>query len=305
MIRIGDYVVRKSYGRDILFRVVLINRMGIAKLKGISYRIIADAPLSDLELSGGMRFTNKETSIMEQVDEVVKMIIEQKRDLNNQPILQKTGKVLHIDGDTFYLNLCLRYYETLGVNAVGEHVLEAEQPKKVKALIEKHNPDILVLTGHDALNKNYKDIESLGEYKNSSYFIESVREARTIRPYTEQLVIFAGACQSYFEKILEVGADYAASPSRVLIHALDPVFIVERIAYCPLNEVLSIEKALMYTITKFKGLGGYEILGKARKGGPVVKINQTPVIEKEKEKEKIEVALEKREYAGNTIQVGS
>lgn len=297
VVRVGDYVVRKSYGGDILFRIVSISNMGIARLKGISYRIIADAPISDLELAGGMRFTNKETTIMEQIDETVKLIVEEKKDLLARPILQKTGKVLHIDGDTFYLNLCLRYYETLGVNAVGEHILEADQPKKVKALIEKHNPDILVLTGHDALNKHYKSVDNLKEYKNSGYFIEGVKEARSIRPYTEQLVIFAGACQSYFEKILEAGADYAASPNRVLIHALDPVFIVERIAYCPLNEVLSIEKALMYTITKFKGLGGYEILGKARKGGPVVKVNEVIA----PKKEELHIDEEKRDFVGNSI----
>lgn len=297
MVRVGDYVVRKSYGRDILFRIVAISGMGIARLKGISYRIIADAPINDLELAGGMRFTNKETSIMEQIDDNVKLIVEEKKDLLARPVLQKTGKVLHIDGDTFYLNLCLRYYETLGVNAVGEHVLEADQPKRVRALIEKHNPDILVLTGHDALNKNYKSTDNLKEYKNSSYFIEGVKEARSIRPYTEQLVIFAGACQSYFEKILEAGADYAASPNRVLIHALDPVFIVERIAYCPLNEVLSIEKALMYTITKFKGLGGYEILGKARKGGPVVRTKEVITAEKGENKENDE----KRDFLGNSV----
>lgn len=75
--------------------------------------------------------------------------------------------------------------------------------------------------------------------------------------------------------ICRAGADYAASPQRVLIHALDPVFIVERIAYCPFNEVLPIEHAIKNTVTKFKGVGGYEILGVARKGGPVVGIIDT------------------------------
>ena len=85
-----------------------------------------------------------------------------------------------------------------------------------------------------------------------------------------ELVIFAGACQSYFEEILAAGADFAASPDRVLIHALDPVFIVEKIAECPFYKVLPIEEALENTITQFNGLGGYEILGKCRRGGPVV-----------------------------------
>ncbi len=39
-----------------------------------------------------------------------------------------------------------------------------------------------------------------------------------------------------------------------------------------------------YTITKFKGLGGYEILGKCRRGGPVVsEADNKKEIEKEKD----------------------
>ena len=277
MIQVGDYVVRISYNRDVLFKVLEIKPNGIVKLKGISYRILADAPIEDLELAGGMRFTNKESDLMEQIQEKVKMLVAEKKILKdqNKSMLQKTGKVLHVDGDSFYLNLCMKYYETLGVPAVGENVLEFEQPKKIAALLQKHNPDILVLTGHDSLNKHYKNLYDLNEYKNSKYFIEAVKEARKVRQNNKQLIIFAGACQSYFEALLEAGADYAASPARVLIHALDPVFIVERIAYCPFNEVLPIEHAIQNTLTKFKGIGGYEILGVARKGGPVVSLVDT------------------------------
>lgn len=272
VIAVGDYVVRISYNRDVLFKVLEIRSDGIVKLKGISYRIIADAPIEDLELAGGMRFTNKENDLMEKIQQTVKNLVLEKQLTKdkNKPILQKTGKVLHIDGDTFYLSLCMKYYDILGVNAVGENVLEFEQPKKISSLLQKHNPDILVLTGHDSLNKKYKNLFDINEYKNSKYFVEAIKEARKVPQGNKQLIIFAGACQSFFEALLEAGADYAASPERVLIHALDPVFIVERIAYCPFNEVLSIEEAIKNTVTKFKGVGGYEILGVARKGGPVV-----------------------------------
>lgn len=209
MIQVGDYVVRISYNRDVLFKVLEIKLDGIVKLKGISYRIIADAPMEDLELVGGMRFTNKESYLMEQIQETVKQIVSEQKVQkgNHKPILQKTGKVLHIDGDSFYLNLCMKYYETLGVPAVGENVLEFEQPKKISSLLQKHNPDILVLTGHDSLNKNYKNLYDVNEYKNSKYFIEAVKEARKSRQNNKQLIIFAGACQSYFEALLEAGAD--------------------------------------------------------------------------------------------------
>lgn len=282
VISIGDYVVRKSYNRDILFKVIAINDKGVVRLKGISYRIIADAPIEDLELAGGMRFTNQENSVMEQIDDNVKKILmEQELQSMGAPMLRKTGKVLHIDGDAFYLNLCMKYYEILNVNAVGENVSESQQPKKVKELIERHKPDILVLTGHDSLNKNYSNLQDTNEYRNSKFYINAVTEARSIRPTSEQLVIYAGACQSNFEAILSAGADYASSPNRVLIHALDPPFIVERIAHCPFHTILPIEEALRYTITRFKGLGGFEIVGRARKGGPVVSSTDTSILQEE------------------------
>lgn len=272
MFSIGDYVVRVSYNRDILFRITYISPNQLTRLKGVSYRVVADAPIADLELADGMRFTNQETNIMHVIQENVEAIIKKRTDSQKGklPRFQKTGTVLHIDGDAFYLNLCLKYYQTLDIPAIGEHIPESEQPKKIKYLIEKYSPDILVITGHDSLNKNCKSIYDVNEYRNSAYFIETVKRARLIKSSMDDLVIFAGACQSYFEGILAAGADFAASPGRVLIHALDPVFIVEKIAHCPFYQVLPIEDALENTITKFNGLGGYEILGKCRRGGPVV-----------------------------------
>ncbi len=282
MFNIGDYVVRLSYNKDILFRITYISPNQIARLKGVSYRVIADAPISDLELSIGMRYTNEESSIMSTIEATIDKIMKQRTESEKgkDPRFQKTGTVLHVDGDAFYLNLCLKYYKTLDIPAIGEHIPESEQPKRIKFLLEKYSPDILVLTGHDALNKNAKSLYDISEYRNSQYFIDAVKRARAFKPSMSELVIFAGACQSYFEEILAAGADFAASPDRVLIHALDPVFIVEKVAQCAFYKVLPIEVALENTITKFNGLGGYEILGKCRKGGPVV-LDKQKVEEKE------------------------
>jgi spore coat assembly protein len=52
-LRKGDIVARKSYGNDIFFKVVDIRNSGgesVATLKGISCRIEADAPETDLEV---------------------------------------------------------------------------------------------------------------------------------------------------------------------------------------------------------------------------------------------------------------
>lgn len=48
-------------------------------------------------------------------------------------------------------------------------------------------------------NGNYDDIYN---YRNSRYFINSVIEARKASSPNKDLVIFAGACQSFFEAIM-------------------------------------------------------------------------------------------------------
>lgn len=50
-LKVGDIVGRKSYNSDILFKVVDIKKVEgkeIAVLRGICYRLEADAPASDL-----------------------------------------------------------------------------------------------------------------------------------------------------------------------------------------------------------------------------------------------------------------
>ncbi len=42
-------------------------------------------------------------------------------------------------------------------------------------------------------------------------------------------VIFAGACQSYFEAIISAGANFASSPARILIDFLDPIMVAEKL----------------------------------------------------------------------------
>jgi spore coat assembly protein len=82
------------------------------------------------------------------------------------------------------------------------------------------------------------------------------------------LVIFAGACQSHYEAILAAGANFASSPQRILIHAFDPVFVVEKIAYSNIHEVLSINDIIDNTITGMDGIGGIETRGRLRVGYP-------------------------------------
>ncbi len=52
-IKVGDVVCRKSYGSDIMFKVIAVKNEGkevLVDLKGINFRLIADAPAEDLEI---------------------------------------------------------------------------------------------------------------------------------------------------------------------------------------------------------------------------------------------------------------
>ena len=74
----------------------------------------------------------------------------------------------------------------------------------------------------------YHDIYN---YRNSRHFIQTVKEARRYeREMNKDLVIFAGACQSYFEALIMAGANFASSPARILIDILDPLIVAEKIA---------------------------------------------------------------------------
>ena len=68
-------------------------------------------------------------------------------------------------------------------------------------------------------------------YRNSRHFIETVKEARRYeRENNKDIVIFAGACQSYFEALIMAGANFASSPARILIDILDPLIVAEKVA---------------------------------------------------------------------------
>ena len=52
--------------------------------------------------------------------------------------------------------------------------------------------------------------------------------ARQYESNRDSLIIVAGACQSHFEALLRAGANFASSPARILIHALDPLCIAAK-----------------------------------------------------------------------------
>lgn len=77
MIKKGDIVVRKSYGKDIIFKVVKIiksNNSQIAILKGVTLRIEADAPIEDLEMAQKQRIENNMRNLNIKLEDRIKNI---------------------------------------------------------------------------------------------------------------------------------------------------------------------------------------------------------------------------------------
>jgi spore coat assemly protein len=274
MFHVGDIVARLSHHQDIYFHIVNISIGGngerSATIKGLNLRLLADAPFSDLVSKNPVEVTNYER-------EDNKMIYNKLHKLTSQRKIEQgdvkeyfeiPGRVLQLDGDQDYLNQCIRTYRQMGIEAKGICKSEVEQPKIIRKILQENPTDILVLTGHDGFLRGKKDFHSMDSYRSSRYFVESVLEARRFQPNRDGLVIFAGACQSNYEAILEAGANYASSPRRMLIHAFDPVFVVERIAFTPMDQIVSVKDILTHTITGTDGVGGIETRGQMRRGYP-------------------------------------
>lgn len=288
--KVGDLVVRKSYSKDITFKIIDIkeNGEGITYiLKGLHIRIIADSKGEDLEKVEDDFAGDKDRSFDSKINDIIKKVILSREQKNNQfmtrgseedninrvekekgLVFGRPGRILHIDGDPSYMETCLKVYKQLNLNAVGIAIAEREQPLKILSLVKEYNPDIVVLTGHDGVLKDSKGMLDLNNYRNSKYFIESVKILRSYNSSYDELVIFAGACQSCYESILEAGANFASSPNRVLIHCLDPVLVCERVAYTRIDEIVSIKDVIENTITGIKGVGGLQTRGKYREGYP-------------------------------------
>lgn len=289
-IKVGDLVGRRSYGCDIVFKVqdiVKENDKYQILLKGVNIRLIADAPMADIiklppsKINEDIRnFENRANKLMRRLQKKARRAsygIKSGFYRDEAQTFKRPGKVLHIDGDKNYLDMCMKSYRDLNIDAVGRVVAESEQPKAVEALLLQYSPDILVLTGHDAYvnphqngsaEQRKRDMNNIANYRNSKYFIEAVKLARKFEPSLDDLVIFAGACQSYFEGIMEAGANFASSPERVLIHALDPVMVCEKVALTSIERIVPLREVLTGTITGLNGIGGVQTRGKYRDGMP-------------------------------------
>ena len=214
--QVDDFVSRKSYNCDLVFRIDKIYK-DMAILRSIKLRLMADAPIDDLVKVEKDKKIIKKELMMESYEFMHRQWRHQV--LNNRLIRngeqkeclyqEYRVKVLHIDGDQDYLKLSMLNYKNLNINAKGFFIPEKGQPEKISELLEK--PDILVITGLMG-NFSINTIPGLF-YKNSGI-------ARSFQP--DLISWLSLLCLSVdYNQLIEGGLIFAASEQ--LIHFLDPI----------------------------------------------------------------------------------
>ncbi|AIQ38651.1 sporulation peptidase YabG [Paenibacillus sp. FSL R7-0297] len=282
---LGDLVVRKSYGGDVTFRVdnIFQNR---AVIKGTEFRLLADSPLDDLVQVPPTRITERGQQAQIKAIESLSWLRKNRQEQSQRSgesvsgtwtqspkeaaYFEVPGKVLHLDGDALYLKKSLSLYEQLRIPAEGHHIHESKMAETLYRLLPRVRPDIVVITGHDGVLKQQQayDLYSLSSYKNSQNFVAAIQVAREYERNFDALTIVAGACQSHFEALLGTGANFASSPGRILIHALDPVYIAAKASFTSIRDTVNLSDVLNHTISGNQGMGGIETRGSFRIGMP-------------------------------------
>ncbi len=251
----GDLVTRKSYKNDIVFKIINITDSEYI-LKGVEVRLLADCDKDDLE------YVDKSKYIYDN------FINDNDDNGDRGDYFYLPAKILHIDGDSDYLNRCLNYYKQKKVLAIGKKIRENNMASNIITLLTTYKPDILIITGHDAYYKKMDDINDIRNYKNSVNFVNTIYEARKYEKSHDKLVIIAGACQSFYEELIKAGANFASSPKRINIHALDPAIIACNIALTKRSEALDLITLLNKTKYGPNGIGGLECNGLMYVGYP-------------------------------------
>ena len=103
--------------------------------------------------------------------------------------------------------------------------------------------------------KKGRSYEDIFNYRNSRYFAQTVKNVRK-NPKNKDLVIFAGACQSYYEALIDAGANFASSPARILIDILDPLIVAKTVAVTDEFKYISIEDIETELRDGRRGIGG-------------------------------------------------
>ncbi len=246
----GDLVTINSHNNYIFFKIVAIND-DICYLKGKSVRLYADSDKEDLKIY----VKSDDDSFLPDLDDY--------RTLDRDEFFYLPGKILHLDGDREYLDKCMNFYKKNKLLANGMYLHEEDMAANVTELLKKYNPDILVITGHDSFSRHRSD-----KYKNTSNFVNAILMARKYEKAHDKLFIIAGACQSNYEDLIKAGANFASSPKKVNIHALDPAIVATCLSFSNKNEDIDIIKILNKTKYGSSGMGGIITKGSMYIGYP-------------------------------------
>ena len=111
--------------------------------------------------------------------------------------------------------------------------------------------------------KSGRSYEDIYNYRNSRYFAQTVRTVRK-EGKNKGLVIFAGACQSYYEELISAGANFASSPARILIDFVDPLVVAEKIATTSSNKFITIQDIEDELRDGERGINGVGAMGKKK-----------------------------------------
>lgn len=292
--QIGDTViVNKDKKKDLwkIERFHLINPR-IVRLKGLTNRSIIDvyedqlikvdkrtieeifernkrnctrfiSGMRELLRNGNAAVEPSKSTESDKAAEPVKPKVEDKKSL----VFNMPGTILHLDTYKPFMEKCLNLYKQLQIPAVGYYMEPNELPNKIKAILEKEQPDIVVITGHDNLT-DIKNPSLMESYLNSKYFIEAVREARRFDRNKNSLVIVAGACKSFFEALMDAGANFASSPMRVRVSDVDPAILAMIVASIPSLTNIDVLEAVSHTRAGTDGFGGIETEGALKKAIP-------------------------------------
>lgn len=182
----------------------------------------------------------------------------------NKYRISSNAVILHLDGDRKYSRRASNYYNKINLKAIVENISEKNQPREVVYLLEKYKPNILVSTGHDLMYKKGQDLYNMDNYKNSRYFVETVRNARIWEKSPDNLVIFAGACESFYEAIMLAGANFASSPARIMVEYRDPLIIASKIAFTSSDKIININDLIPYLKSNYNGIGGSQARGQKK-----------------------------------------
>ena len=249
LFNIGDLVTRTSHNNDTVFKIVEI-KDDIAILKGVNIRLVADSFIDDL-----VPCETKQDDLTKDDDR----LLERMSDLTNldrDEYFYLPGKVLHIDADKDYLERCMDFYKQMNVLSFGLVEKEMDVSYKIENYLQQIKPDILVITGHDAYYEKQGNYNDPKNYKNSINFINAVKNARKFEKDHEKLIIIAGACQSNYEELIKAGSNFASSPKRINIHALDPAIVASSVSLSNKSKPIDLINILEKTKYGTDGVGG-------------------------------------------------